>query len=277
MSTIYSGFTSGTAEKLLLDAGAFFVNFEVGTDTFASAVAGGKLLGASRGGGQFSAVPEMRTIEVDGVKGAAKGLQVIDAWEIMITANVLEVSAEGLAQALTASDTDNTDAVYSKITAKNFVELADYIDNVTWVGKLSGSAEPVIIQVYNAINTNGLTLQTQDKDETVIAMEFKGHYDAADLDSPPFAIYYPKATVTKGSISGVISQGGSPAEDATVSVIVGSLAITTTTNASGEYTLSGVLAGTYTVTAYKGSATGAVTGIVVVADADTAGTNITIV
>lgn len=193
MAKNYSGYTAKTAENLLLDAGAFFINYEIETDTFDTAVTAGKLLGATRGGGQFDAVPEIRSLEVDGVKGKAKGLQVIDSWEVKLTANVLEVTKEGLAQALATSQTDTTTNLnFDVITAKNNIELTDYIDNITWVGKKSGVDEPVIIQIYNALNTTGLSLQMQDKNEAVIALEFEGHYGESDLDNPPFAIYYPK-------------------------------------------------------------------------------------
>jgi hypothetical protein len=198
----YSGYTTGTAESLLLDAGAFFLNFIVDTDTFESAVLAGKLLGATKGGGEFAAVPEIRQIEVDGIKGKAKGLETIDSWDVHIKANVLEVKKDSLAKALCASETDTkTSAKYDIIKAKNYIELEDYIDNVTWVGTLSGSEEPVIIQVHNAINSDGLTLTTADKAEAVIAMTFNGHYVDTDLDNPPFAIYYPKnaTTTTTGS------------------------------------------------------------------------------
>ncbi|MBS4191190.1 hypothetical protein KHA94_13455 [Bacillus sp. FJAT-49705] len=196
MSKTYSGYTAKTAENLLLDAGAFFINYEMETDTFDTAVAEGKLLGATRGGGQFSAVPEIRGIEVDGVKGKAKGLQVIDSWEVKMVANVLEVTKEGLAKALTASEIDTeTNTTHDIIKAKNYIEITDYIENITFVGKKSGTADPVIIQIYNALNTTGLSLQTQDKGEAVIAMEFEGHYDDSDLDNPPFAIFYPKPVV----------------------------------------------------------------------------------
>lgn len=189
----YSGFTSKTAENLLLDAGAFFVNYDIATDTFDSAVTAGKLLGATRGGGEFTATPEIRALEVDGVKGKAKGLQVIDSWEVKMSANVLEITREVLQRALTATTVDTTtNTDFDIVKAKNFIELTDYIENITYVGKKSGTNEPVIIQVYNALNVNGLTLTTQDRGEAVIALEFDGHYDADELDSPPFAIYYPK-------------------------------------------------------------------------------------
>lgn len=191
----YSGYTAKTGENLLLDAGAFFVNYDMVADTFDTAVTAGKLLGATRGGGSFSAVPEFRAIEVDGVKGKAKGLQVIDAWEVKMSSNVLEVTKEALAQALASSELDTvTNLDYDVITAKNSVELTDYIDNITYIGTRSGSANPVIIQIFNVLNKNGLTLETADKGETVVAMEFEGHYNDAELEKPPFAIFYPKET-----------------------------------------------------------------------------------
>ena len=60
------------------------------------------------------------------------------------------------------------------------------------MGTLSGSNEPVIIQVYNGLNTEGLKLTVQDKGEATIPMTFYGHYTFDDLDSPPFKILYPK-------------------------------------------------------------------------------------
>jgi hypothetical protein len=72
------------------------------------------------------------------------------------------------------------------------IELDDYIDNITWIGTLSGSKKPVIIQVYNALNTDGLKLTVKDKGEATIPATFYGHYSPDDLDSPPFGIFYPK-------------------------------------------------------------------------------------
>ncbi len=193
MRRTFSGFTNKTAEKLLLDAGAFFKDFNVEEDTFDDAVTAGKLLGATQGGGTFTATPTIRPIEIDGVKGAAKGLSVIDVWVVTIAANMKEISEEILITALGAGKSEAGPAGYKKITGNNYIELTDYIDNITWVGKLSGSQKPVIIQVYNALSTSGITLQTQDKNEGLIPITFTGHYDPEELDTPPFGIYYPEA------------------------------------------------------------------------------------
>ena len=190
----YSGFTTETAKSLLLNAGAYFKNFDVSTDNFDSAVAAGKLIGATKGGGEFSAVPEIRQIEVDGVAGRAKGLETIDSWDIYLKANVLEVKEATIQSGLAASSVDtSTNTDYDIITASNNLEVSDYIDNITWVGTLSGSNKPVIIQIFNALNTEGLKFSTTDKAEATISLTFYAHYTQDDLDTPPFKIYYPKA------------------------------------------------------------------------------------
>lgn len=192
-----SGFTSNTAENLLLNAGAYFKNFYPEKDTFETAVESGKLIGATKGGGEFSAVPTIRQIEADGVAGRAKGMEVIDSWDVYLKATVLEVKKESIVQSLCAASVDEeTNSDYDIITARSEIAIDDYIDNVAWVGTLSGSNKPVIIIVKNALNTEGLKLTTQDKNEATISMTFYGHYTQEDLDSPPFDIYYPKKKTT---------------------------------------------------------------------------------
>ena len=191
--TIFSGFTSKTSESLLLDSGAFLKDYDPATDTWETAKAT-KLIGATQGGGSFSAVPTIRRIEIDGVKGAAKGLEALDEWVVTLTANVKEVKPEVIAMALASSKTEDseTPADYQKITANNEIALGDYIDSIAWVGRLSGSQNPVIIVIKNALCTNGLTLTMADKAEGVVALTFTAHYDPADLEKPPFELYYPK-------------------------------------------------------------------------------------
>lgn len=189
----YTGFTAETAKRLLVDAGAFYKNL---LTTEFNSLPDAKLIGATRGGGVFNAIPELRPIEVDGVKGRAKGLTNLDSWDINMTANVLEMTVETLKLALATTTVDTTtDTDYDIIKANNDIAESDYVDNITYVGKLSGSEKPVIIQMFNVLNSNGLSITREDKNESVVTMELHGHYAAEDLESPPFAIYYPKAPV----------------------------------------------------------------------------------
>lgn len=192
----FTGVTANTAKHLQLDAGAFFKNFDPATDTFASASS--KLIGATAGGGSFAAIPTIRRIEVDGLKGATKGYEALDEWQVTLTANVKELTVGALELALTTgshtsvkSPSSETSDNYEKIVAANDIADSNYTTNVTWVGRLSGSNLPIIIVVKNALATNGLTLTTADKSEGVVAMTLTGHYTVSDLDTPPFEIYYP--------------------------------------------------------------------------------------
>lgn len=193
--TIFSGFTANTPKHLQLDAGAFLKNYDVSKDTWEAAKAT-KLIGATVGGGSFSAAPTIRRIEVDGVKGAAKGMEALDEWVVTLTANVKEITAESIKLALAAAQSSVTTSPsgYTKITSKNEIALDDYMDNLTWVGRLSGSKDPVIIVVKNALTTNGLTISFADKSEGLIPVTVTGHYDLDDLETPPFDIYYPSVT-----------------------------------------------------------------------------------
>lgn len=180
----YTGLSSTTPSKLLLDAGAFFKGYDK-EKTYAQNVTDGKLIGATAGGGSFSAVPTVRKIEVDGAKENVEQLQTIDQWVVTMTANVKEITADSLQLALGASANSS-----GTITGKEDFTEDDYND-ITWVGKLSGSSNPVIITVKNAVSLNGLSLTMADKAEAVIPITLTGHYSLDDLDTPPFEIIYP--------------------------------------------------------------------------------------
>ena len=191
--SLFSGFTANTPKHLQMDAGAFLRNYDVTKDTWETAK-GTKLIGATSGGGSFSAVPTFRKVDIDGVKGDVKGMKHIDEWVVTMTANVKEITAESLKLSLAAADSASAAAPtgYTKITARNEIKDADYLDNLTWVGRLSGSDKPVLIVVKNALATNGLTISFADKTEGVIPVTITGHYAADDLETPPFDIYYPE-------------------------------------------------------------------------------------
>jgi len=184
------GLTTGTPDNLLLGAGAFYKNWVAGTDTPATAAA--KLLGATDGGGSFSAVPAIRQVSVDGAPGPVKGLEVIDGWTATLTANVKEVTAANLELAV-ANFTTSTVTDGTKITTGHDIEDTDYATNIAWVGSVSGQTKPVIIILKNALSMNGISINFTDKNEAVLPLTLTAHYDLGDLETPPFEIIYPTA------------------------------------------------------------------------------------
>lgn len=204
----YSGYTPNTSDRLLLDAGAFFKNFKVGVDTYASAKADGKCLGATIKGGEFSAKPSIRRLEIDGLKTRTKGDTLIDGWEIYIKATFAEITTDNLKIALSAADVTKDIEGYETITGRNTILDSDYIENITWVGCLLGEQKPIIIQIFNGLNEGGLTLAVADKDNSKIEVQFFGNNNDSDYDSedelkPPFAIYRPSEVAATQSNSEV--------------------------------------------------------------------------
>lgn len=189
-----TGLTPITPKKLLLDAGAFYKNYDLEKSFEQNA---GALIGATSGGGSFSAVPTVRQMAVDGAKTYVRELQTIDGWTVTMVANVKEITADTLRLALGAADVEAGSAAptgvagHTKITGREDFTDGDYVDNLTWVGRLSGSQQPVIVVIKNALSLNGLTLTVADKNEAVVPITVTGHYGLEDLDATPFEIYYP--------------------------------------------------------------------------------------
>lgn len=200
----YSGYTANTADRMQLDAGAFFKNYDVEKDTYATAKAAGKCLGATIKGGEFAATPSYRRIEFDGVKTRTKGDTLIDGWGTHIKATFAEITTDTIKNSLAVADVDNTIVSdYDKITGRDTILDSDYIKNITWIGCLLGESKPIIIQVFNAFNESGMTMAVADKDNGKLETTFYGYqdpsvYESDDPIAPPFAIYRPteKATET---------------------------------------------------------------------------------
>ena len=204
-----TGYTEKTMTDLQTGAGAYFIDFDIEKDTFASAVAAGKLLGATQGGGSFTAKPTITPIEVDGVPSAAMGMEEVEGWEVTMQANLMEVTAANISNALGASKTSNVKAgAYKKIEGRMYIELSDYKGNITFLGDVKGYEHPMIIQIYNALATDGISINPQDKKVSLIPTTFKGHVSPTDYEVPPFGIFVPvqgatlKATYAVGGTNG---------------------------------------------------------------------------
>ena len=203
----YNGITEKTPLNLQLDAGAIFKNFEVGTDTYSSAKAAGKCLGATQGGGTFTAKPTLRTIDVDGAVGRIKGLVDIESWECSLAATFIETTVDTLRMALTSatatagkSDGGAVPGGYTEIKGNAGISDTDYIENLTWIGCISGSNDPMIIQLSNGLNEDGLSMDFAPKSEGKVKVTLYGYNNLADFETnavnPPFAIYVPDTEAT---------------------------------------------------------------------------------
>ena len=189
-----TGFSTDTANKFIVNAGAVYKNLnwaEPGGWT-------GERLGATAGGNTVTIANEFREIEIDGTFSKYVGQKVLVSSDATLTTNVKEIDADVIKLAIMGSITDSagSDAPigYDVITGKSKVEAEDYLGNIALVGELSGSDQPVIIILDNALCTSGLDLSMTDDSESVIAMTFEAHADADQVADRtlPARIYLPK-------------------------------------------------------------------------------------
>lgn len=238
-----TGLNAETKKHLVLGEGAIFKNFNVGTDTYESARAAGKLLGACQGGSTFTATATMRNISVDGIPGEVAELDVLEKWDVTLDTTFLEVTPQTIKLALAVADTDTTEVDgYTKISGRHEVVDADYLDNITFIGTISGTNNPIILQVLNGIGNGEFKINVQNGQEATVPVTFKGKYSIDTLGEAPFEIWYPdvmNASKYEVSVTGTGTD--------TVTISGYDTSITATSNNTSVATVS-VSSGTVTVT-----------------------------
>lgn len=191
--------TPNTFSKLQLNAGVLLTNFTYSTAKDATALAalvktaieGTGCLGATRGGGTFTATPSTREIEADGKRYGFKGSTIVDSWDIKLTGTILEVTPDNIVKAL-GSGTSTVDTGNKMTTIKLNTNYGadDYLTNVCWVGDTSDGGL-VLICLKNALNTTGLSFTFSDKAEGTIPFEFHAYQqNVSELETAPVEIVF---------------------------------------------------------------------------------------
>ena len=195
MAKVLNGFTANTATNLQLDAGIFVRGLADPSKFTGTVTTPAKTIGATSGGGSFTAIPTFRNIfeDLDGARGVYKGGQVIDSWEIKLTTTIKEMTAENLKLALAAADTTAASSgKYDTTVARLEVKNTDYLDNFCFIGTINGQDTPVIVEMKNVLNMSGLNLTVADKATGSVSLELQAHFDLSKPDEVPFKIYTPK-------------------------------------------------------------------------------------
>lgn len=197
------GMTTGlrreTFENLQLNAGVLLKNFDLTdiatADALKTAIIAArsdatKWIGATRGGGTFTATREMRTPEIDGLRYPFIGGRFVDSVDANLTATLVEITAQNIKAALGSVDIDTSTATKTVITMHTAIDTADYVSNLVWVGDIS-DGRYVAIELYNALNTADFSLTFSDKSEGTIPLEMHAHQsDVMDYDTAPFRIVF---------------------------------------------------------------------------------------
>ena len=196
---ILTALNTNTIQNLQLDAG-ILVSGATTIENFngdLSSIGSPEILGATKGGVQFSAIPEIRNI-LDGIdycRGNYKDGNVIDSWDITLKATVSEATKHNLTMAMGQMRGDGTpvgDAGnYNKLTPKMDIPTSSYLNNICWIGSTDRGQKAIIIELKNVMNMNGLNFTAEDKNTGTFELELKAHFDLAHPQDVPFVIYHP--------------------------------------------------------------------------------------
>lgn len=198
-----------TFQNLQLNAGIFIKNFDYDTPTdadalktaIASAIAAGtNILGATRGGGTFTATREIRTPEVDGMRCGFIGSDFVDSADAYLSTTLVEVTAQSVKDCL-GNATASTSGKKTTIKMHTAIQETDYISNLCWIGDLA-DGRLILIALKNALNTADFSLTFTDKGEGTLAAEFHARQsDVLDYDEAPFEIIFFEPSGSLGSLT----------------------------------------------------------------------------
>lgn len=171
--------TQQQVENIQIDHGIVYVNY--GEDDQ-------KMLGPTRGGGQFQVTKNIRDIEFDGRQGKTKGLQVVDEIDAQLTVTHLDASLETLRLAMPYATYDET---AKKLTCAGdnvgIVPEEAYLKNVTMFAKVVGGGYKKIT-LFNAMSEADFTLTAAPKGEGEMPLEVYAHWDPMDDTQPLYEI-----------------------------------------------------------------------------------------
>lgn len=191
-----SGYTEHTLDNVTTGAGVVFKNFDLATDTVATARA--KIISATQGGVKVKIeYPSAWDREIDGVPANSVGMYEREECKPTVTMTLAEVaSPQVLADALGAALVEDAEAPtgYKKITPKWDVEASDYLGNITVVTTRKGSNDPLVIVIDNPLSTEGFELATASKSGGGMEVTFTGNYNPLKLEECPVHFYSIDAT-----------------------------------------------------------------------------------
>jgi hypothetical protein len=182
------GITTNTYRRFIIDSGALYLNYGETSQV---------LLGATRGGSTFSIEQEIREMEVDGAKGPVVGSKRVIRSAPMIKANFVEMGPSLLSLGIPGSSVADYPVApgvktHDQITRALQIAASDYNTNIAIIGECTGSSTGYIeCIISNPLANGNIELGFADNDESVLAVEFIGHFAVSDLNTEPWKINFP--------------------------------------------------------------------------------------
>lgn len=183
----YTQYPANTFQKLQMNAGIFCRDFDPDTGEVTG------LLGATTGGGQFTASPEFSDFgeDIDNVPKNTMELKRQDDVTVTMTTTLVTIDADAAKLLIGAADIDANDPTH--IVPRRDLSVDDFGD-LWWVGDYSNinngaDAGFCAVHLRNALSTGGFQIQSTDKGKGNFALELTGHYSMENPDLMPYEVF----------------------------------------------------------------------------------------
>lgn len=199
----------GAPSTEYLGAGAIYFNFGEIDET---------VIGATKGGSEFTDNAEFRMREADGDYGPVKGAIDLIKMTPQLTVNALKIDKVNLQKFFAGMNLDDADTTYSKLT--RMLDLSSsYITNVAFVGQ-SRSGSDIIVILYDVLGDGALQFAITKDEEIVPGVQFTATFDPATFDKTdastyPYQIWLQKAAGNTVTFT-ITTDGTTPIAGATV-------------------------------------------------------------
>ena len=174
--------TKEMVENIQIDHGIIYENYGEENQ---------KLIGPTRGGGNFKVERTYRTIEYDGMKGDTQGLTTVDDENATLTVKTLNASLDTFAEKLPGAKItrESSGQKITKIESGSLGIIPDdaNIKNVTIFAQLI-NGEFRKITIYRALDKNGLDFSAVQKAEGEIEMAYRAHHKYDNNEDPIYSI-----------------------------------------------------------------------------------------
>lgn len=193
------------AENEYLGAGAIYYNYGTANEV---------LVGATKGGSEFTNGLEIKEIEQDGTYGPVKGQKRKLKVAPVLKVNALELTNNNLTKFYAGMDVDTTNTAYDKFKERLQIKDTDYIDNVAFVGE-NHKGQDIVVIVYNVLGDGPIEWAMAHEEEIVPEVQLTGHYDPDALLDIPYEIRKHKLA-TVYSVTFTVNDGTNPVEGAVI-------------------------------------------------------------
>lgn len=188
-----SGVTEQTWRNMILDAAVVYVNYGEPNE---------RILGATNGGATFGWQEfNMRSPEIDGLKGPIKGASRITRAVPKIDVNLVEWNLQALAFSFPGVDIVTENGVATIRRSRRLMLDEDYPNNIAMVGTQSGTGEAVVMMLKNPMVMEGTEFPTTQNSEATATVSFVGHYDPQNPEDEPWEIHYPVGDATPAAFT----------------------------------------------------------------------------